>query len=269
MPFFTTNDEVRLSYQDAGDGRPLVIVPGLSQPASLFVHQVAGLRDRYRVIVYDQRGHGESDKPSHGYRIARLAKDLDDLLETLDLDGVALLGWSLGCAVAWSYYDMFGPKRLGRLILVEGSVFLCETPEMSKRDIAETGAAWDAAAAVDVVNAIRHDQEAVTRQMVSMFFTERHADADRIIEEVLKMPASAAAALMLDYIFGDWRDLIPRIAIPALIIGGARSHVPLSVQEWLHRTIPDSRLAVMKDRAHLLFYEEPDTFNELVAGFIG
>jgi pimeloyl-ACP methyl ester carboxylesterase len=247
----------------------LVIVPGISQPAALFAHQVSGLSDRYRVIVYDQRGHGESDKPAYGYRVSRLAKDLDDLLESLGLEDVTLLGWSMGCAVAWSYYDMFGPKRLGRLILVEGSVCLCQSPEMTEQDIADTGAVWDAAAAVGVVDALRRDQEAVTRQMVSGFFTERHAEADAVIAEMLKMPAPALAALMLDYVFGDWRDVIPRIAVPTLIVGGARSHVPLSVQEWLHRTIPDSRLAVLKDRAHLLFYEEPDTFNELVASFIG
>lgn len=269
MPDVITNDGIRLAYQDSGSGRPIVIVPGISQPASLFVHQLSGLRDRYRVIVYDQRGHGESGKPSHGYRIARLAKDLDDLLETLGLDDVTLLGWSLGCAVAWNYYDMFGPKRLGRLILVDGTVLLCKTPEMTKQDIADTGAAWDAAEAMGVVAALRHDQETVVRQFASMFFTEEHATAEQIIRDMLKMPAPATADLMFDYIFSDWRDVIPRIAIPTLVIGGTSSHVPLSVQEWLHRTIPGSRLATMKDRAHVMFYEEPDAFNELVADFIG
>jgi non-heme chloroperoxidase len=214
VPDLMTNDGVRLSYQDSGSGRPVVIVPGISQPASLFVHQVAGLRDRYRVIVYDQRGHGDSAKPSHGYRMARLAKDLDDLLETLGLDDVTLLGWSLGCAVAWNYYDMFGPKRLGRLILVDATVFLCKTPAMTKQDIADTGAAWDAAEAVGVVEALRHDQETVIRQFVSTFFTEQHAEAEQIIADVLKMPAPALATLMTDYIFSDWRYVGRRVAAP-------------------------------------------------------
>jgi non-heme chloroperoxidase len=269
VPELRTNDGVRLSYQDVGSGRPVVFVPGISQPASLFAAQLAGLRDRYRVIVYDQRGHGESDKPAYGYRVARLAKDLDDLLEGLGLDDVTLVGWSLGCAVAWSYYDLFGPKRLGRLVLVEGSVFLCRTPGMSERDVADTGAAWDPAGAAGVVEALRRDQQNVTRQLATVFFTEPHDEAEQIVQEMLKTPPSAVAALMFDYIFTDWRDVIPRIALPTLIVGGGRSHVPPSVQEWLHRTIPDSRLAVLKDRAHLLFYEEPDTFNDLVATFIG
>jgi non-heme chloroperoxidase len=264
-----TNDGVRLFYQDAGSGRPLIIAPGIAQTASMFVHQVEGLRDRYRVIVYDHRGHGESARPPHGYRIARLAKDLDDLLDALGLDDVTLLGWSMGCSVAWSYYDLFGPKRLSRLILVDGTVFMCRTPEMTKQDVADTGAVWDAAGAVAAAGALRGDPEATVRPFVSSFLTEKYADEDWFVGEALKMPAEAAAALLFDQAFGDWRDVAARITIPTLIIGASRSHVPLSVHEWLQHAIPGAKLAVMRDRAHLMFYEEPDTFNELVADFIG
>ena len=269
MPSVTTNDGVRLCYQDAGSGRPLVIAPGIAQTASMFVHQVEGLRDRYRVIAYDHRGHGESDRPPHGYRIARLAKDLDDLLESLDLADVTLLGWSMGCQVAWSYYDLFGPKRMSRLILVDGTVFMCRTPEMTSEDVAGTGAVWDAAGAVAAIDGLRSNPEAAVRQLVSSFLTEKYADEDWLVGEILKMPAEAAATLMFDHVFGDWRDVISRITIPTLIVGATRSHVPLSVHEWLNHTVPGSKLAVLRDRAHLMFYEEPDTFNELVADFMG
>lgn len=268
MPDMTTNDGVRIAYQDAGSGPTLVIVPGLSQTASMFVHQVHGLCERYRVVVYDQRGHGESDKPSHGYRVARLARDMDELLEFLDLDDVTLLGWSLGCSVAWSYLDLYGPKRLSRLVLVDGTVRLCETPDMTRQDVADTGAVWDARAAAEVIDAIRNDQENVVRQYVSSFVTERNTDKDWLVGEALKTPAAAVADLMFDYIFSDWRDVVSRISVPTLIIGATRSHVPLSVHEWLHRTIRGSRLAVMQDRAHLMFYEEPETFNALVSDFM-
>ncbi|MBY8870798.1 alpha/beta hydrolase [Micromonospora sp. PLK6-60] len=269
MPDVVTSDGVRLSYSEAGSGPPLIIIPGIAQPKSVFVHQLEGLRERCRVIVYDQRGHGDSDKPAHGYRISRLAKDLDELIEALGLAEITLMGWSLGCAVAWSYYDLFGPKRLARLILVDGSVLLCETPEMTEQDIADTGAAWDAAGALGIVSAIRNDQEELVRRLVSSFVTDERTDVEWLIGEALRMPAEATAALMFDYVYSDWRDVIPRIALPTLIVGATRSHIPVSVQEWLHRTIPDSQLAVLRDRAHLLFYEEPETFNELVARFVG
>ncbi|MET0520451.1 MAG: alpha/beta hydrolase [Jiangellaceae bacterium] len=268
MPDVVTTDGVRLSYSDVGSGPPLIIIPGVAQPKSVFVHQVEGLRERCRVIVYDQRGHGESEKVSYGYRIARLAKDLDELITALDLTEVTLMGWSLGCTVAWSYYDLFGPGRLARLILVDGTVVLCETPDMTKQDIADTGAAWTAAEAMAVVGAIRSDHESIIRRLVSSFVSDERTDVEWLVGEALKMPAEAVAALMFDYIYSDWRDVIPRITLPTLVVGGALSHIPLTVQEWLHRTIPGSQLAVLRDRAHLLFYEEPDTFNELVARFV-
>jgi pimeloyl-ACP methyl ester carboxylesterase len=85
-------------------GRPLVALTGISLTKAAFVHQLDGLSDRYRVICSDPRGNGDSGKPPHGYRVARLAKDLEDLHESLGLGEVSLLCWSMGCSVAWSYW---------------------------------------------------------------------------------------------------------------------------------------------------------------------
>lgn len=269
MPELVTNDGVRLRYRDEGTGAPLVIVPGWSQTASMFAGQVDGLADRYRVIVLDHRGHGESEKPAHGYRIARLSKDLHELLAALELEDVNLLGWSMGCSVVWSYYDLFGPERLARLVLVDEPAFLCQLPEMSPGDIADAGALWDASAAIEVYGAVRSNQEAFVHDFVKVFLTDRIGDADRLSDEVLKTPAPAAAALVLNHIFSDWRDVISRIQIPTLVFAATKSHVPVSSQEWLQRTIPDARLEIMEGRAHLMFYEDPDAFNRALAAFLG
>jgi len=116
---FTTNDGVRLHYLEAGSGKPLVLIHGWSQCAEEFKHQIAGLSDRYRVIAIDQRGHGDSEKPGFGYRIQRLAKDLQDLLVSLNLQDVTVLGHSIGCSVIWCYWDLFGSDRLAKIVLVD------------------------------------------------------------------------------------------------------------------------------------------------------
>src|SRR5215218_1370221 len=136
----TTNDGVRLRYRETGSGQPLVLVHGWSQAAALFQYQLDGLSDRYRVIAYDQRGHGESDKPAFGYRIARLAKDLHDFLVALDLHDVAVLGHSLGCSVLWAYWDLFGAERLAKLILVDQPPFLTRNPAWSSEELEQIGA---------------------------------------------------------------------------------------------------------------------------------
>jgi len=105
---FTTSDGVRLHYIEAGTGDVLVMIPGWSQTAAQFKHQIAGLSDRYRVIALDMRGHGDSDKPTHGYRIHRLSADVHEFIVANNLKNVTLAGHSMGCSVIWGYWELFG-----------------------------------------------------------------------------------------------------------------------------------------------------------------
>jgi pimeloyl-ACP methyl ester carboxylesterase len=116
------------------------MIPGWSQTAEQFKHQLNSLSDRYRVIAFDMRGHGESDKPDFGYRISRLAHDLYEALDKLDLQDVALLGHSMGCSVIWCYWNLFGPTRCSKLILVDQSPFLTANPTWSAEELAASGA---------------------------------------------------------------------------------------------------------------------------------
>jgi non-heme chloroperoxidase len=269
MPDVVTDDGVRLAYEERGTGRPLIILTGISLTRAPFIHQLDGLSDRYRVICFDPRGHGDSAKPSHGYRLARLARDLEELRQSLGLDKVSLLCWSMGCSVAWSYYDQFGPGRLDRLILVDGTVRMCRTPDMTEQDVADTGAPWTPQEALGVIGALRADPQAWHRAFAPVLFTDENADPEWLIAEALKMPAEYLATLMFDYVFSDWRDVLPRITVPTLVVGAERSHVSAAAQERLHHAIPNSKLAIMKGGAHLMFYEEPQTFNDIVAAFLG
>ena len=72
------------------------------------------------MVAYDQRFHGESDKPSFGLHVARLAADLHQVLETLDLQGVTAVGTSMGCAVLWGYQELYGLQpRVARCVFVD------------------------------------------------------------------------------------------------------------------------------------------------------
>src|SRR5258708_4607432 len=96
---FVTSDGVQLSYIRHGRGRPIVLLHGWSQCAEEFKYQIEPLSAQYEVIAVDQRSHGESQKVSYGLKISRLARDLYELLNELDLNDVALLGHSMGSAL--------------------------------------------------------------------------------------------------------------------------------------------------------------------------
>lgn len=70
------------------------------------------------MYAYDQRFHGDSDSPSHGFHVARLAADLRDFLQALQLADVTVVGSSMGCAVIWSYVELFGLQRLKQAVFV-------------------------------------------------------------------------------------------------------------------------------------------------------
>ena len=80
------------------------------------------------MIAIDQRGHGESEKPGFGYKIHRLSKDLHELLISLDLTDVTVLGHSMGCSVIWGYWELFGADRLAKIILVDEPPHLTSNP---------------------------------------------------------------------------------------------------------------------------------------------
>src|SRR5262245_13915469 len=82
-----TSDDVLLHYVEAGSGDPLIMIPGWSQSAAEFRHQFESLAALRRVIALDMRGHGESEKPSNGYCVERLAKDMFDVIGALRLEG--------------------------------------------------------------------------------------------------------------------------------------------------------------------------------------
>lgn len=225
----------------------MVMIPGWSQAAAQFKHQLAGLSERYRVIALDMRGHGASEKPAHGYRIARLAKDVHDALVALDLDDVTLMGRS----VIWSYWDLFGAERLAKLVLVDQMPFITSNPAWSEEEKEAAGPLVDAEGLYNLVNALAGPQGfETTRDFVTGgMFTDAMPEEDKawVLELNLKLPREHAATLVYNHATQDWRDLIPRIDIPTLIVSGRVSLVPWKSQVWIHEQIPGAQLEMFEE----------------------
>ena len=130
------------------------MIPGWSQTAAQFKHQIEGLSDRYRVIALDMRGHGESDKPNHGYRIHRLAKDVHDFLVAKNLSNVTLAGHSMGCSVIWGYWELFGKERISKMILIDQMPMITGNPIWSEQEKIDAGAILDKDTLYSVTNAL-------------------------------------------------------------------------------------------------------------------
>jgi non-heme chloroperoxidase len=271
----TTSDGVRLCYLEAGAGKPILMIPGWSQTAEQFRHQIDGLSDRYRVIALDMRGHGESDKPEFGYRISRLAKDVRDTIEALALDEVNILGHSMGCSVIWSYYDLYGPDRLAKLLLVDQMPMIAANPAWSDEERIASGAIFTPQSLYETINALAGpDGVETTRSFIGAMVTSSIPEGVKewIIERNLRMPRQHAATLLYNHSTQDWRDLIPRLGLPTLVVGGRVSTVPWRSQEWIAAQVQGARLEIFEEEEggnHFMFIEGHEKFNAIVADFVG
>jgi non-heme chloroperoxidase len=226
------------------------MIPGWSQTAEQFKYQLSGLSDRYRVIAVDMRGHGESDKPEFGYKISRLAKDVHDTIHALDLDEVNILGHSMGSSVIWNYYDMFGPERLSKLLLIDQMPMITSNPAWSEEERTNSGAIFDPQSLYETINALAGpDGIETTRGFIGNMVTKAIPEEEKawIIERNLTMPRQHAATLLYNHSTQDWRDLIPRLELPTLVVGGRVSTVPWQSQAWIAEQVPGARLEIFEE----------------------
>lgn len=128
MSLFTTTDGTVIYYKDWGTGLPVVFSHGWPLTADAWENQMVYLATNgYRCIAHDRRGHGRSSQPWLGNNMNTYADDLSELIESLDLNGITLIGHSTGGGEVARYIGRHGTNRVAKVVLM-GSV----TPLMLK-----------------------------------------------------------------------------------------------------------------------------------------
>ncbi|NMO15687.1 alpha/beta hydrolase [Pyxidicoccus fallax] len=277
MSTFTTADGCRLDYHLAGSitsERTLVLLHGWSQSRAMFDRVIPMLARHYRVVSYDQRGHGESGRPPHGARIARLARDLDELLTHLQIEQADFAGHSMGASVLWSYLDLFGSAKVSSLVIIDQPSACTLLPWLDKASASEVGAIVDFSGAEAFCKGFMGpDAASVRHQFLASMLTRRIPAEDLawLYQENLKLDGGFGSRLLLDHLMQDWRDVLPRIDVPTLVLAGEVSHVNPASQKWSAEHIPGARLHVFtaeEGGAHFPFFERPETFAVALRSFL-
>ncbi len=237
------------------DGAPVVVLSNsLGASMEMWAPQVPALSVRFRVLRYDQRGHGGSPAPPGPYDIPDLAQDVLDLLDRHAIERGHFCGLSLG-GMTGMWLAANAPERIGRLVLLCTSAYF-GTPE-----------AWAERAAI--VRA--QGTEAVAATGVERWFTEGfRAREPGTVERFRAMIASqddegySECCGALERL--DLRDELPRVAAPTLVIAGAQDPAtpPDPHARLLADRIPGARLEVLDTAAHLANVERADTVTELI-----
>lgn len=264
IPTVSTSDGIELFYRDEGEGSTIVLVPGWGCTTRYFDRQIEDLSSRFRVVTYDPRGHGKSEKTRRGQRMGRVAHDVHDLLIALGLRDVTLLGWSLGASVVLYYVDLFGADRVSRIACVAGGPLLINRSGWTNGFLdLNQGDSWR--------TGLEDDFDTTASNMVTQFFynaPEREL-LDLLTAETLKTsPADGAAAMTWDCINQNMVDLLPHIAQPTLVALGKHDSIVPAANSEVFASIPHVQIEIFKNSGHAPFIEETNRFNEVLARFV-
>ena len=279
---FALSDGVGLAYLDLpptmdpelGAEAPVILIAGWSQSVAQFRYQLGPLSTRRRVLALDMRGHGESDKPQFGYRVARLAADLREFVTGMDLDPVSFVAHSVGATVVWSYLDNYGQDGIDRLVFVDEGASVVAKPTWAERERLLAGAAMSVAEYADfyarILAAVTEAQAAdLVRELFGPDIDPR--ELAWVARENLKLPRQAAADLMWDASNVDWRDVFASIRRPTLVMGAENSLFHPDSQRWIAEQVPGGQVDICpaaEGGSHFMFIENPDRFNAIVEAFL-
>lgn len=254
-----------------GTGRPVVLIHGWPLSGESFAAQVPALQTAgYRVITYDRRGFGRSDKPHGGYTYDTLTEDLNALLEALDLNDATLVGFSMGGGEVARYLTKFGSDR------VRSVVFAAAVPPymMQGEDNPEGPLTKEAAA--EMTAGLSKDEDSFYDDFTRQFFSvngelkvteQQRQDALRLCKQADK---KAALACMEAFGTTDFRGDLPNVTVPALVLhGDGDGTVPLEGSgARTHAALPSSDLHVLRDAPHGCNVSHPDEFNQALLTFL-
>jgi pimeloyl-ACP methyl ester carboxylesterase len=270
---FTTNDNVKLHYLEAGTGKTVIMLPGAGFSANLFKNQIEEFKEKFRVISLDKRGHGKSEKVDFGYRVSRFGKDLHDFLEFLELDSVIIIAHSLGASSVYEYIDLFGTEKISKLVIIDEPASLLINPIWTDEEIQNYGAVYEASTLHELTNKFfAKDSQNLLNEIVDRMTTKFATEEQKnFILKCMEIPGQSAAKLYFNNICQDFRDVFHKIDVPTLLITGRVSIHPWKSHKWMSEHILQSALEIISEEDggnHFPFVEKPDKFNKIIISFL-
>lgn len=264
MTKFMTSDGINLNYEVNGEGKPIVFIHGWTADKTTFDYQMEKLSKNFKVVTYDIRGHGESDRPGKGLTMNRFAVDLEELMEHLDLQDVSVVGWSMGSSIIFDYIRTYGVSRLASVSIVD------MTPKLLNDDDWKLGLYHGDFTVEDTLDAL-------TKMCNNwMDFAEPFVKtAVPYLDDAGLKPIYDAMATNTPHIMysmwiamsvNDYRDVLEKITVPTYIIYGEKSTLySEETAKYLNSKIPNSKLVPFEGCTHFLVVENPEKLTEVVS----
>jgi pimeloyl-ACP methyl ester carboxylesterase len=254
--------DINIYYEVHGEGEPLVLISGYASSSAVWTLSTPIFSKEYRVVVFDNRGTGRSDKPDIPYTMDMMADDVVGLLDTIDIDAAHICGMSLGGFIALRH-----PQRVISLVLActncGGTHQIAADAEVVER-------------VFDLERAQKLTPEENLRVMFPFMCSQQFIDnnpdiIDQLAAKSTEYPTPLHGSIRQREAIAshDTYDRLPEINAPTLVISGdADTIVPVENSKLLADRIPDAELVIVGNMGHLFTLEAADEFHKTVLDFI-
>jgi pimeloyl-ACP methyl ester carboxylesterase len=243
-------DGVKIYYEVHGSGPPLILTHGYSSTSVMWKGQIEALSKQHQLILWDMRGHGQSDYPADpaAYSEALTVADIAALLDEVGAARAIVGGLSLGGYMSLAFYRAH-PERVSALLIIDTG------PGFKKDDAREV---WNERARA---TADRFDREGldVLKSASRERSTVSHRDASGLARAARGMLTQRDAKVI---------EVLPEIKVPSLVVVGADDTPFLAASDYMAAKIPGARKAVIPAAGHAVNIDQPQAFIEAVMPFL-
>lgn len=268
MPEAKVNN-IELAYETYGEGEPLVIAHGYTASMEMWDGQIGPFSERYRVVVYDMRGHGESEAPPSddpGYTLDSYVDDQKALMDHLGIERAYVGGLSMGGMIAMRF-ALKHPDAVRALLLFDTTAAI--TTDAQQKQLEKNRGALEALARSQGVSAVMRNLYAQRAETMGVSGTDQlPGGVQRHIERLDRMSADgfigAGRALF------DQKSVLERlshIAAPTLILVGDQDALR-GPSEQMHERMPQARFVLIKGSTHGTCLWQPEHFTAATLDFL-
>jgi 3-oxoadipate enol-lactonase len=256
----TKANGININYQvDGPEGAPWIVLSNsLATNLEMWDQQAADLKAEYRVLRYDQRGHGGTDAPAGRYTFEQLIADALGLMDALGIKKAHFGGLSMGGATALGFAQKH-PDRLDKVIV-------CDTPCQSTPTSTQQ---WEER----IVVAQKQGMEALVEPTISRWFPPAVLEAkpphiDKVRAMIRTTPVNGfigCAAALADH---DYASAVATVTRPVLFMAGEKDGVTPTAMRKLSAALQGSRYVELPGAGHISNMDQPEGFTWAIADFL-
>ena len=266
---------IRICYEDQGKGEPVILIHGIGAKKETWVAQFDALSVHFRVIAFDMRGVGKSDRPNEPYTMKILADDVKGLMDYLNIKAAHIIGRSLGGMVA-QHFALNYPDYLQKLVLLTTNP---QIPDEKAAEFIKNGR-------IEEIKQLAEDPKKSFWQKSKLLFhkdfrKEMKADPKKnfygiwsvedLIAECIKDPSTPQDITNLSNALRS-HDIIGKLHLirnETLLISGTHDRLtPKSSMIEIHKRIPNSTLHIIENTGHFLHLSRAPEVNRLIINFL-